>query len=120
MFDWIFSRGFLYGLIAVIIAAAIGTFVKHYDDTIRAAALAEFNLKQAQQAIADRDKTIRDLQVINKNKEDVVQELTKQRAAIEQSLVDIEKRFRDNPKVSDRQASELLKQTIKELEVVVP
>ncbi len=120
MFDWIFSRGFLYGLIAVVLAVVIGTFIKHYDDTIRASALAEYNLKQAQQTIADQNKMLEDMKKINDNKESIVQELTKQRAAVEKSLVEIEKRIRNNPKVSDRQASDLLKETIRELEGVVP
>jgi len=120
MFDWIFSKGFLYGLIAVVLAVVIGTFIKHYDDTIRASALAEYNLKQAQQVIADQNKMIKDLQAINKDKENIVQELTKQRNAVEQSLVEIEKRIRNDPKLSDRQASDLLKETIRELEGVIP
>lgn len=120
MFGWLFGGGFLYGLIAIIIASVLGVFIKHYDDTIRNAALNEYNLKQAQQTITDQNKTIDDLRVINKSKEDAVDELNRERAAIEKSLVEIEKRISNNPKVSDRKASELLKETIRELEGVVP
>jgi uncharacterized membrane protein YraQ (UPF0718 family) len=120
MLDWIFSKGFLYGLIAIVVATILGVMIKHYDDNIRASALAEFNLKQAQQVISDQNKMIKDLQEINKDKENIVQELTKQRNAVEQSLVEIEKRIRNDPKLSDRQASDLLKETIRELEGVIP
>jgi uncharacterized membrane protein YraQ (UPF0718 family) len=120
MFDWIFSRGFIYGIIAVVVAVAIGLFIKHYDDTIKAAALAEYNLRQAQQTIADQNRFIEEMQKLNKDKEKIVSDLIKQRESVEQSLRDIEERIRKNPKASDREASDLLKETIKELEGVVP
>lgn len=114
------SRNFIYGLVAAVIATIIGIFIHNYNETIRQAALAEYNLKQAQQTINDQNKFIEEMQNINKDKEKIVNDLIKQRESVEQSLKDIEERIRSNPKSADREASDLLKQTIKELEGVVP
>lgn len=115
MFDWLFSKGFIATIVAVIVAVALGLFIKHYDDTIKAAALAEFNLRQAQQTIADQQKFIDNMKNIDSDKEKIVNDLIKKRAAAEEALKAIEERIRKNPKVSDRESSELLKQVIKEL-----
>ena len=120
MFDWLFSKGFIATIVAVIVATALGLFIKHYDDTIKAAALAEFNLRQAQQTIADQQNFIDNMKKINDNKEKIVSDLVKQREDIEQALRDIEERIRKNPKTADREASELLKQAIKELGESLP
>ena len=114
------SRNFIYGLVAAVIATVIGIFIHNYNETIRQAALAEYNLKQAQQTINDQNKFIEEMQRINKDKEKIVSDLINQRESVEQSLKDIEERIRKNPKSADREASDLLKQTIKELEGVIP
>jgi hypothetical protein len=114
------SRNFIYGLVAAVLATIVGIFIHNYNETIRQAALAEYNLKQAQQTINDQNKFIEEMQNINKDKEKIVNDLIKQRESVEQSLKDIEERIRSNPKSADREASDLLKQTIKELEGVVP
>jgi hypothetical protein len=114
------SRNFIYGLVAAVLATIVGIFIHNYNETIRQAALAEYNLKQAQQTISDQNKFIEEMQNINKDKEKIVNDLIKQRESVEQSLKDIEERIRSNPKSADREASDLLKQTIKELEGVVP
>ena len=114
------SRNFIYGLVAAVLATIFGIFIHNYNETIRQAALAEYNLKQAQQTINDQNKFIEEMQNINKDKEKIVNDLIKQRESVEQSLKDIEERIRSNPKSADREASDLLKQTIKELEGVVP
>lgn len=114
------SRNFIYGLVAAVLATIVGIFIHNYNETIRQAALAEYNLKQAEQTINDQNKFIEEMQNINKDKEKVVNDLIKQRESVEQSLRDIEERIRSNPKSADREASDLLKQTIKELEGVVP
>lgn len=116
----IVSRNFIYGLVAAVLATIIGIFIHNYNETIRQAALAEYNLKQAQQTIADQNKFIEEMQKINKDKEKIVTDLINQREAVEQSLKEIEERIRKNPKAADREASDLLKETIKELEGVVP
>lgn len=115
MFSWLFNKGFVATIVAVVVAVALGLFIKHYDDTIKAAALAEFNLRQAQQTILDQQKFIEQTKKIADDKEKIVSDLVKQREAVEQSLRDIEERIRKNPKAADREASELLKQAIKEL-----
>lgn len=114
------SRNFIYGLVAAVLATIVGIFIHNYNETIRQAALAEYNLKQAEQTINDQNKFIEEMQNINKDKEKIVNDLIKQRESVEQSLRDIEERIRSNPKSADREASDLLKQTIKELEGVVP
>lgn len=114
------SRNFIYGLVAAVLATIVGIFIHNYNETIRQAALAEYNLKQAEQTINDQNKFIEEMQNINKDKEKIVNDLIKQRESVEQSLRDIEERIRKNPKSADREASDLLKQTIKELEGVVP
>jgi len=110
------SRNFIYGLIAAIAATVIGIFIHNYNETIRQAAIAEYNLKQAQQTVIDQQKYIEQMEAINKDRSKMVIELQKRKEYVDQKLIEIEDKLRNNPKVINKDASDLLKETIKALE----
>ena len=110
------SRNFIYGLIAAIVATVIGIFIHNYNETIRQAAIAEYNLKQAQQTVLDQQKYIEQMEAINKDRSKMVIELQKRKEYVDQKLIEIEKQLMNNPKAINKDASDLLKETIKALE----
>jgi len=110
------SRNFIYGLIAAIAATVIGIFIHNYNETIRQAAIAEYNLKQAQQTVLDQQKYIEQMEAINKDRSKMVIELQKRKEYVDQKLIEIEKQLMNNPKAINKDASDLLKETIKALE----
>jgi len=95
-----------------------GLYFKHRQivDNEKQIALQEYNIRQLQQSIKDKDLFIEQQQTIFKNRDEEVAKLETQKQALENKLKTIESHIDvEVGKGHDRPSSDILKNTIKEL-----
>jgi predicted RNase H-like nuclease (RuvC/YqgF family) len=78
--------------------------------------LQEYNIKQLEQSLKDKDKFIEEQQIIYKNKDEEITKLESQKSALNNKLKTIESDIDvEVEKGNDRSSSDILKQTIRKL-----
>lgn len=115
-----FASGGMKWLSILIIVAGLagGLYSKHRQivDLEKQTALQEYNIRQLEQSLKDRDKFIEQQQTISKNKDEVITKLENQRSALDNKLKTIESAIDvEVGKGNDRSSSDVLKETIKRL-----
>jgi hypothetical protein len=79
-------------------------------------ALQEYNIRQLQQSLKDREVLLEQLQTISKNKDEAITKLENQRVVLNNKLKTIESAIDvEVGKGNDRSSSDILKETIKRL-----
>lgn len=119
LLSFITSGGIKWLSILIIIAGlASGLYFKHRQivDLEKQAALQEYNIKQLQESIKDRDLLLEQMESISKNRDEEIQKLENQKQALDNKLKAIESAIDvEVGKGNDRPSSNILKNTIKEL-----
>jgi len=95
-----------------------GLYVKHRQivELEKQTALQEYNIRQLEQSLKDKDKFIEQQQTISKNKDEALTKLEIQKEALNNKLKTIESAIDvEVGKGNDRPSSDILKETIKRL-----
>lgn len=110
--------------IAILILVAVGgtyfyVSYKNYGELQRQLAQYEYNVKQLEQLVKDKEKFIDQLNQINKDKDEAVSLLEKQREELNNKLKEIESDIDvEVGKGNDRPSSNILKDTFRKLGVM--
>lgn len=120
LISFITSGGIKWLSILILIGGLVtGIYSKHRQivDQEKQIALQQYNIKQLEQSIIDRDVLINQMQVIAKNKDEAIAKLEKQRATLDSKLKTIESDIDvEVGKGNDRPSSDILKETIRKLD----
>jgi len=95
-----------------------GLYFKHRQivDNEKQIALQEYNIRQLQQSLKDREVLLEQLQTISKNKDEAITKLENQRVVLNNKLKTVESAIDvEVGKGNDRSSSDILKETIKRL-----
>lgn len=118
--SFITSGGMKWLSILILVVGLVGgLYSKHRQivDQEKQIALQQYNIKQLEQSIIDRDVLINQMQVIAKNKDEAIAKLEKQRATLDSKLKTIESDIDvEVGKGNDRPSSDILKETIRKLD----
>lgn len=110
--------------IAILILVAVGgtyfyVSYKNYGELQRQLAQYEYNVKQLEQLVKDKEKFIDQLNQINKDKDEAVSLLEKQREELNNKLKEIQSDIDvEVGKGNDRPSSNILKDTFRKLGVM--
>lgn len=110
--------------IAILILVAVGgtyfyVSYKNYGELQRQLAQYEYNVKQLEQLVKDKEKFIDQLNQINKDKDEAVSLLEKQREELNNKIKEIESDIDvEVGKGNDRPSSNILKDTFRKLGVM--
>jgi uncharacterized protein HemX len=120
LFISLVSSGSIKWLSILIIVAGLagGLYSKHRQivELEKQTALQEYNIKQLEQSLKDKEKFIEQQQTISKNKDEAITKLQNQKAALDNKLKTIESAIDvEVGKGNDRSSSDILKETIKRL-----
>lgn len=119
LLSFITSSGVKWLSILIIVAGLAGSvYMKHRQivELEKKTALQEYNIKQLQQSIKDRDILLDQMQSIAKNRDEEIASLEKQKQALDNKLKAIESAIDvEVGKGNDRPSSNILKNTIREL-----
>ena len=106
-------------ILIIVAGLAGGLYSKHRQivDQEKQIALQQYNIKQLEQSLKDRDTLLEQLQTISKNKDEAIAKLQKQREALDSKLKTIESDIDvEVGKGNDRSSSDILKETIRKLD----
>lgn len=113
------SGGVKWLLILIMMAGLTGSlYIKHREivDQEKQIALQQYNIKQLEQSMKDKQNFIEQLQTISRNKDEIISTLQKQREALDNKLKAIESDIDvEVGKGNDRSSSSILKDTIRKL-----
>lgn len=107
--------------IAILILVLVGgtyfyVLYKNYGELQRQLAQYEYNMRQLEQIVKDKEKFIEQLNQINRDKDQAVALLEQQRAEMDKKLRDIESGIDiDIGKGNDKPSSNILKETFRKL-----
>jgi uncharacterized protein HemX len=119
LLSFIANGGIKWLSILIIVAGlAGGLYSKHRQivELEKQTALQEYNIKQLEQSLKDKEKFIEQQQAISKNKDEAITKLENQRATLDSKLKTIESEIDvEVGKGNDRSSSDILKETIRKL-----
>ena len=104
---------------AVVVSVVTGSYF-YWKGSIRDAALEDFNKKQIEQVIKDAQQFQKEMSQVTKDQQEIIKKKDEQIKQLESVVSQIEE-YLDSPeaKKSDRQASDVLKNTVKKLKGTV-
>lgn len=106
-------------IILIIFGLSFGLYFQHRQivSIEREKALIEYNAKQLEQSIKDKDAYLKQMEDISRHKSEIINDLYNQKDILEQKAKDIEIIIeREKTLGNDRESSKILKDTFKELE----
>lgn len=111
-----FNKYVVYVIVAVTVLAVASTAILMWKASIRREALLEFNNKQLEQTVKEQQKFLEDMKAVNANQKKIIDDMTTKNEELSKQLKSIEDFLdSDEAKKNDRESSDLLKRTIKEL-----
>lgn len=117
------TSGSIRYIVILILVAVGGTYLyvsyKNYGEMKKELAQYEYNIKQLEQLVKDKESQITNLNQINKDKDEAVSLLNKEREDLENKLKSIESDVDvEVGKGNDRPSSDILKETFRKLGVM--
>jgi hypothetical protein len=110
------SRLEFYGVAAAVIIAIAISYAYLWENSIKKAALAEFNNQQLQQQVKDQQDYIAKMNEVNILQKKSIEDLKSENAKLSGKLADLNKYLdSEAAKQSDKDSSEVLKKTLGEI-----
>jgi uncharacterized protein HemX len=107
-----------FSILIIVVGLAGGLYSKHRQivELEKQTALQEYNIRQLEQSLKDKNKFIEQQQIISKNKDEEITKLESQKLTLDNKLKTIESDIDvEVGKGNDRSSSDILKQTIRKL-----
>lgn len=111
-----YNKYVVYGVLAAIAAAVIGTYIYMWRANIRHEALLEFNTKQMERVLKDQEAFLKTMKDVAELQKKAVDDLNSKNDELQTRLTKLDAYLNSTEaQKGDREASEILKRTIEEL-----